>query len=61
LRAIQLTFEPTPPAAPETSTVSPFFAWPMSTSPKYDVKPVIPSTPIAVDCGDRRCRILYTT
>ena len=43
--AICPTAVPTAPAAPDTRTVSPARIRPTSSSPKYAVSPVIPSTP----------------
>jgi hypothetical protein len=43
--AICPTIDPTAPAAPETSTVSPSFRAPTSSSPKYAVMPGMPSAP----------------
>ena len=41
--AIWPAIEPTPPAAPDTTNVSPAFGWPMSSTPKYAVTPVLPN------------------
>jgi hypothetical protein len=43
--AICPAMEPTAPAAPETTTVSPSFGLPMSSSAAYAVSPTIPRTP----------------
>ena len=45
IRAICPTTLPTAPAAPDTTTVWPGSGRPTSSSPKYAVNPVIPSTP----------------
>ena len=45
------TTAPTAPDAAATTTVSPGFGWPMSSSPTYAVMPGMPSTPSAVEIG----------
>ena len=64
IRAIWPTMLPTEPAAPETTTVCPGSGRPTSSSPKYAVRPLIPSAPRCTGgaaqarCrrGSRRCR-----
>ncbi len=51
MRAIWPTTEPTAPAAPETTTVSPACGRQISRRPKYAVSPGMPSTPSAVEIG----------
>ncbi len=45
IRAIWPATLPTAPAAPDTTTVCPGSGRPTSSSPKYAVNPVVPSTP----------------
>ncbi len=45
---------PTAPAAPDTTTVSPAFALPTSSRPKYAVMPGMPSVPRYTGSGARR-------
>ena len=45
--AIWPATDPVAPAAPETTTVSPACGFPMSSNPKYAVRPVVPKTPMA--------------
>ena len=49
--AIWPTMPPTAPDAADTTTVSPALGCPTSSSPKYAVRPGIPSTPSAVEIG----------
>ena len=49
MRASWPAIEPTAPAAADTRTVSPARGRPCSKSPKYDVMPVMPSTPRYID------------
>ena len=48
------TTEPTAPAAPDTTTTSPGFASPTSSSPKYAVIPGMPSVERKTGSGARR-------
>ena len=50
--AIWQTIEPTAPAADETTTVSHFLGFPISSKPKYAVGPVKPSTEIKAVRGN---------
>ena len=49
--AICPTTWPTAPDAAETTTVSPAFGWPMSSSPTQAVSPGMPSTPSEAESG----------
>ena len=51
--------EPTAPDAADTTTVSPFFGWQISVTPRYAVAPGMPSTPRYADSG-APCRGSFT-
>ena len=58
--AIWPTTEPTAPAAPDTTTVSPALGLPMSRRPKYAVMPGMPRTPRYTGSGAKRVSTFCT-